>query len=151
MATKIATLKENGDTVYPVTKVECVYNDSNQNVSDLLNDLSTNKANKDLSNIGTALAPVQLYTGSAGGVANYTINQSMNNFSSLLFIFKYGSNPVYHVSGYCPVSLFKTMTNPNTYLVNLGNQWMGWRYVSDTQIRVDAAQNTTFVTVYGIK
>lgn len=39
MATKIATLKENGDTVYPLTKVECVYNDNNQNVQDIIDEI----------------------------------------------------------------------------------------------------------------
>ena len=48
MATRISNLKDaNGDNVYPITKIECVYNDSNQNVNDLLN----TKANKDGSNI----------------------------------------------------------------------------------------------------
>lgn len=48
MATRISNLKDaNNDNVYPITKVECVYNDSNQNVSDLL----ATKADTDLGNV----------------------------------------------------------------------------------------------------
>jgi len=165
MATRISNLKDaNGDNVYPITKVECVYNDSNQNVNDLLN----TKADKDASNLDNTNVNswhnilgyvdwtnmTELYYSTSLSTGNKTLNDSLANYK-VIIVGVYNNNSAGWTYQNIPKVLFDTLNSTSNIFWTIQglnpDRRVGLYKVSNTQVNLYNIDGANRVAIYGLK
>lgn len=139
----------NGVKLYPITKVECVYDDNNNNVQDLLN----NKV--DAAYVSNAIAnkcdkganAVLLYSGSAS-TGNKTLSQSLNNFTKIYTTI--GGDYVTNFTSSVPTTWLKSSTtNGQSQIMWGNNQYVTYRYVNNTTLNIYQSGGINYLIIYG--